>query len=353
MFELLDDPEAGPPPASFRPAVARRVRRRRRRQAIGAGSLVAASALGVGGLVARDRVEPEKVEVAGLPTEEPAPGAAVTVLFVGLDSGLPGDRDRALADTIVLARIDPTASQVRVLPVPRDLAVPAGQGAGAERISSVVATDGPERLVRTLREELGIDVDRYVQTDVAGAAEIVDALGGLRLSVVAPVRAEETGIELPAGCSTLDGERVVALARARKDVQVRDADGRWSTDRSGDQGRQQRAAAIVAALLDAVGRVGAGELPDLVSAGLDSVVVDSRTDAGDVLRLGRTAASSDVVALWLPVRPAELPDGQQVLVVPDGGGDVVTSFLEGGQGDGDEVGTNAPGPLESTGLRPC
>ncbi len=204
----------------------------------------------------------------------------MTVLFAGVEAPSVEVAD-ARTDTLVVARVDPAERQVRLLPVPRDLVVPLDGSPERARINDARATGDPVRLVRTLDDELGIQVDRYVESGFAGAVGIVDALGGLRLSVDHPLTSVSTGLDLRAGCQVLDGDQVLALGRVRRDVSVELPDGRRVRDPSGDLGRQDRGAVIAAALLRAVGDVGPGDLPDLVRSGLDQVRVDSGTTVDD------------------------------------------------------------------------
>ena len=67
---------------------------------------------------------------------------------------------------------------------------------------------------------------------------IGDALGGVRLSFAHPVRDQQVGLALDAGCEDLGGSALLALGRSRHlQEQV---DGRWHADPTADLGRIER-----------------------------------------------------------------------------------------------------------------
>ncbi|HMJ78161.1 MAG TPA: LCP family protein, partial [Iamia sp.] len=301
MFTHLDDPQPPPPSGPLRAAVLRRVRRRRQRRAAVVGGVASVAALGVGAVAAvRDRVTPEQVEIAGLAEDPPAGGEPVTILVVGVDGPRPDiEGSRAeLTDTIAVVRLDPAAGEMRMLTVPRDLAVDGS--VIRQPIRSVLADDGPDGLIEVVRTELGIEVDHYVQVDFPGAVELVDAVGGIRVEVDQPVRDQSAGLELAAGCQALDGAGALRLGRARH-VEVQQADGGWRADGFSALGRDLRGAAVAAALLQAAGRVGPSDLPALAVTGLRSVTVDDAVDTADVERWARQAGSARFVPMGLPV----------------------------------------------------
>ncbi len=350
MFEHLDDPAGPPPSGPLHTAVLGRVRHRRRRRAAVASGVAAVAVVGAGTVAqVRDRVRPEQVTIDTLaPTEDrPEVGAPMTVLMVGTD-GLVPDAEGSRTDTIVLARVDPAAGEARVMFVPRDLEV-SWQGDRA-RVNTVFDQGGPATLIEVLRAELGVEVDHYVEADFAGAVEVADALGGIRVSVDHPVRDEPTGLELTAGCHTLDGEQTLALGRARR-VEV-EVDGLWTDDPWSDLSRQARGMVVAVALVQAAGRVGPSDLPALVETGLRSVTVDDALGSRDLLALARQVEGLGVVGFSLPAVEVLTADDAVVLHLTDGAVDVVSAWHDGGSGPVGPVVDGQP-VAEATGLRPC
>lgn len=155
----------------------------------------------------------------------------------------------------------------------------------------------------------------------------------------------------------LDGEHVLALGRARGDVTVELPDGTRQIDRSGEFGRQDRAAVIAAALLRAVGDTGPADVPALVREGLGQVRVDQGTSAEELVELGRIVGDLEVATYRLPVTEARI-DGQDVLELAPGAAEAVDGFLTGASPPAasppDPTGSpSGARPGDATGLAPC
>ena len=172
---------------------------------------------------------------------------------------------------------------------------------------------GPDLLVATIRADLGVEVDHYVQTDFAGALAIGDALGGVRLSFAHPVRDQQVGLALDAGCEDLGGSALLALGRSRHlQEQV---DGRWHADPTADLGRIERQQAVLSALLPGIATLSArrpGQLVDVVRSALGHLTVDQRTTAGDLVDVARSIRGRRLSPLRLRVHDA-VHDGASVL----------------------------------------
>ncbi|WP_421120836.1 LCP family protein [Aquihabitans daechungensis] len=233
----------------------------------------------------------------------------------------------ARADTILLARVDPGKETLTMLSIPRDLLVHI-PGHGLQRINAAYAFGGPGLLVDTIDQNLGIEVDRYIETDFRGAASVGDALGGLSLSFPAPVRDGQTGLDLPAGCSELDGSQLLAVARSRHLRYLED--GSWKTDGTSDLGRMIRQQAIGTALLQRLTELDLSnpvELNRLLDAVVDDLTVDSGTTSDDLLALFRGIEGSTPVSLRYPVADL-VHEGAAVLELGPGADQVTAAFLD-------------------------
>lgn len=163
----------------------------------------------------------------------------VVVLVAAVDSRPGGPQDLAAVntDTIMLARLDPVGKDIRVLSVPRDLlvqvtyedgsvsegrvntsfAIGAGQGGGVDA--------GMRHLEKDLERDFGVSIDYWVQVDFRGAEQLVDAVGGLDLSIPEALAIDSwwysdddehaRTLHFPAGAQHLDGYEAVAFARLR------------------------------------------------------------------------------------------------------------------------------------------
>ncbi|MCA9991865.1 MAG: LCP family protein [Anaerolineales bacterium] len=287
---------------------------------------------GAAAFVDRRLDQVERVRVAGLGdagADEPR-----TVLFVGVDTDERPEADPARAagarsDTLVLARVDPGAHVVDLLPVPRDLLVDL-PGAGRDRINTAIDRGGPDLLVATIGEALGIEVDHYLQTDFAGAVAIGDAVGGVSLAFDVPVRDAQAGLDVAAGCQPYDGERLLALGRSRHLSTFED--GAWHRrDLTSDRGRIERQQVIATAMLaelNALEATDPAEAARVLDAVAEHLAVDVETTNQDLVDLARAMSGAEVRSARLG--PVEVYDeGKAVLALTDQDRTVLESFAVG------------------------
>jgi LCP family protein required for cell wall assembly len=156
----------------------------------------------------------------------------LNVLVVGSDSreGLTQEQllelgteadDGNRTDTIMLLQLDPRREQVSLLSFPRDLLVTRCDGTEG-RINAAVAigeetgVGGGTCLVRTITEFTGIPINHYIQVDLVGFIDVVEALGGVSLYLDEPIRDVAAGADFDAGCVTMDGLEALTFVRARQ-----------------------------------------------------------------------------------------------------------------------------------------
>jgi anionic cell wall polymer biosynthesis LytR-Cps2A-Psr (LCP) family protein len=322
MFDQLDDPAGFRPGADFRARVRRRThqlhRRRRARRAAAVAALPVSALVGVAAVVDRrldgvQRVDIGNNEVGRDPLET---GRPVTILVLGTDAA-PDDPTRTEVtgvrdDVILVVRID--GGRISTLSIPRDL------WTGSVRIAELDAG----QMVEWLDAELGIHVDHLVSMDMPGFARLADRVRP-RVHLDLPVRDRGSGLDLPAGCTTLDGEQALTYVRARH-LQEENG-GSWHIDPSSDAGRIARTQSLVAAAWSQLRRLDAGDLPALVALLADHATLDAGTSTTDLLRLARRVQSADAApsTATLPTVPADAGDGQVVTSLT--GGDALTSAV--------------------------
>lgn len=165
-------------------------------------------------------------------------------LIVGSDSreNLPddlegrfGDFGGARADTIILAQVADGRRQL--ISIPRDLKVDI-PGHGTNKINAAYAFGGPNLLVETVAQAIGIRANHYLEVEFAGFAGIVDALGGIELDFPYPARDLKSGLDVSAGVQTVDGATALAFVRSRSYEENRD--GSWVGSGGGDIARAER-----------------------------------------------------------------------------------------------------------------
>jgi len=244
--------------------------------------------------------------------DRPAPPR--NILLIGTDSavGLPeddpaGHRDRtpgvALADAIMLLRLDPHLGRAALVSLPRDLYVMIhrqGTPVREEKLASALLVGGMElgapTLVETVTRNFGVPIHDFVVVDFLGFEEVVDEIGGVALWFPHPARDVGSGLYVSeAGCTVLDGRAGLAFVRSRKlELFV---DGRWQ--RVGvwnDLERNQRQQDFLTLALEEVVDGGTRSVivrDDLIEAAARSVVLDDRLTIRTLLSLGRAFAGFD------------------------------------------------------------
>mgnify|MGYP002818979512 CR=1 FL=1 len=242
------------------------------------------------------------------------PSPPRNVLLIGTDSavGLPDDdpagkRDRtpgvALADAIMLLRLDPHLGTAALVSLPRDLHVMIhreGVPVREEKLASALLVGGMElgapTLVETVTRNFGVPIHDFVVVDFLGFEEVVDEIGGVAVWFPHPARDVGSGLYVSeAGCTMLDGRAGLAFVRSRKlELFV---DGRWQ--RVGvwnDLERNQRQQDFLTLALEEVIDSGARSLivrDDLIEAAARSVVLDDRLTMRTLLGLGRAFSGFD------------------------------------------------------------
>jgi LCP family protein required for cell wall assembly len=146
---------------------------------------------------------------------------ALTILVMGVDArpGAPIDVS-VRPDALMVLRLDPASGSCRGLAIPRDTLVEL-PGYGQTKINHALMVGGIPYQLLVVERFLGIAIDRYALIDFTGFQELVDAVGGVPVTV--PQTITKNGQTLfAAGSQTFDGTQALAYARYRggSDVDV-------------------------------------------------------------------------------------------------------------------------------------
>lgn len=202
----------------------------------------------------------------------------------------------ARSDTIMVLRLDPTDTSVSVLSFPRDLWVPIAGRNSSNRLNSAIVENDPTRLLGTLYNEFGIEVDHFVQLDFCSAKALVDGLGGVGVPFAAPARDTHTGLAVTQpGCVRLDGDEALAYLRSRH-YEMQSPDGTWIADPTSDLGRISRHQDFLLRLLAewrADGLTDIDAVRALITAMQESVVVDTGLTIDTMLDIAGFLSSLD------------------------------------------------------------
>ncbi|WP_375423845.1 LCP family protein [uncultured Friedmanniella sp.] len=251
--------------------------------------------------------------------QRPADQPGTTFLLVGSDSreGLTKAQRKKLGtgsvagqrtDTIMLVSVPP-GGKPALVSLPRDSYVDV-PGHGKDKINAAFAYDGPKLLEQTIEQNTGLRIDGYLEIGLGGFADVIDALGGIRMCLPKAIRDQDSHLDLPKGCQVLDGTNALGYVRMRK------------ADPLGDLGRVQRQRAMLAAVAAKAASPATVANPvrywRLNHAAAESVVLGEDTSFTQVASLAlamRKIAGGDGLTLTVPVSDpgASTPVGSAVL----------------------------------------
>ncbi|WP_390132499.1 LCP family protein [Bifidobacterium apicola] len=211
-----------------------------------------------------------------------APGSGATSwLLLGSDQrdGSPGaGQDTSITgfrtDTI-LVLTKPRHGAASLISVPRDSLVK--QDGDYMKINAVAYTSGYTALTSKIEDITGHKIDHVALIRFGGLSKVVDAMGGINLCYDADVNDPNSGMVWSKGCHQADGGMALAFTRMRY------------SDPKGDFGRAERQrqaiSAITSKALQPSVLLNPATANKVLSAGLDALVVDERTNAIDLVRM--------------------------------------------------------------------
>lgn len=239
-------------------------------------------------------------------------------------------------DTIMVVRVDPNDQQARILSFQRDLWVEI-PGHGSGRINAAMAygeESGPDLLIKTIDHNFGIDINHYVQVDLAGFQNLVDDVGGVKIYLSHPLRDPRAQLFQPdAGCINFDGEQALAYARSRH-LQWQDERGRWVVDGTSDHGRISRQQDFIRRVMERAIDRGArnpATLSRMIDTGVDHITLDQHTTAQDLIDLGRAFRDYDPDLLRtysLPVTDAVRGGAEVLDLIETGAEEILDLFRD-------------------------
>jgi polyisoprenyl-teichoic acid--peptidoglycan teichoic acid transferase len=125
-------------------------------------------------------------------------------------------------DTLLLFVADRATPRLAMVSVPRDLWVPIA-GHGQERVNAAFELGGGQAAKQTVSNVLAQRVDRYALIGLQGVRDVVDAVGGVDISVAQAIHddaypTDDYGyqtVDIPAGRQHMDGDTALKYARTR------------------------------------------------------------------------------------------------------------------------------------------
>ncbi|MCX4364432.1 MAG: LCP family protein [Bacilli bacterium] len=158
-----------------------------------------------------------------------------TVLIMGVDST--SDKLNANAafngDTLMLITFNPHTLNATVFSIPRDTYVPIAclKNGGSSKINSSAAY-GSQCVINTVQNLVDINIDYYVKINFKGVVDLVNALGGIDITVPDKIDFCEQNSKrsfkkenlqcIKSGFQHMNGEQALAFARHRKTLPAGD-----------------------------------------------------------------------------------------------------------------------------------
>ncbi|MFZ7946297.1 LytR family transcriptional regulator [Neobacillus sp. 19] len=151
-----------------------------------------------------------------------------SVLMLGVDER---EGDKGRSDTMIVLTVNPNNNSVKMLSIPRDTRTEIIGKGKEDKINHAYAFGGVPMAMDTVENFLDIPIDYYIQVNMEGFTEMVDAVGGV--TVQNDLDFTQDGIHFAKGELTLDGAQALSYTRMRKE------------DPRGDFGRQTRQRQII------------------------------------------------------------------------------------------------------------
>lgn len=115
--------------------------------------------------------------LAGEPLKE---NGVVNILLIGSDSRTEGDDGRS--DAMILLSVSSKTRTIHMTSLLRDMYVDI-PGRNGNRLNAAYSFGGPELLLETVKQNLGIEVNRYAVVNFQAFANLVDAVNGVDLEL--------------------------------------------------------------------------------------------------------------------------------------------------------------------------
>jgi len=219
----------------------------------------------------------------------------VNVLILGIDNDDNFDHPQlstkstsaqalsSCSDTMLLVRFLPDTHQINVLSIPRDTLVHL-PGISIAKIDWANLVGGAALAAQTVSQQIGeIPIDRYVRLSRNGFIQLVDALGGVEVTI--PKRmdyVDETqhlNIHFLPGRQKLNGRHLEEYVRFRH-------------DKLGDIGRVQRQQEVLKAIMQTLLQpITIGKLPQILQVAQENI--DTDLSVQEILALVQTTLTTD------------------------------------------------------------
>ncbi|WP_277958678.1 LytR family transcriptional regulator [Bacillus cereus group sp. BfR-BA-01331] len=156
----------------------------------------------------------------------------ISILMMGVDQR---GEDQGRSDSLMLFTLNPKTKSMKIISIPRDSYTEIVGKGTKDKINHAYAFGGIDMAVKTVENFLNVPVDHYIEVNMDGFKDIVDAVGGVDVNNDLDFNYE--GIHFEKGNIHLDGTKALHYSRMRK------------LDPRGDFGRQMRQRQVIQAVI--------------------------------------------------------------------------------------------------------
>ena len=161
----------------------------------------------------------------------------INILLLGIDNGAYGrPTEDGRSDTMLLLTSNPSEKKAQLLSIPRDTYTEIVGMNYYDKINHAYAYGQAKMAINSVEKLFDINIDFYMEINMSGLMEFVDAVGGIE--VTSPLTFTYEGRSFEEGKKELlDGESALRFARMRY------------ADPEGDYGRQKRQRIVIEQLV--------------------------------------------------------------------------------------------------------
>lgn len=152
----------------------------------------------------------------------------INIALFGIDTGRE-KHEAKHSDAVIILSIDKVHKKIKLSSLMRDLYVKIDNH-DMNKLNAAYAYGGPQLAIKTLNENFDMNITDYVTANFSGLSDIIDAAGGIRITVkatevkqinkymreVANIKKERPTPLIRGGEQLLNGNQAVAYARIRK-----------------------------------------------------------------------------------------------------------------------------------------
>jgi polyisoprenyl-teichoic acid--peptidoglycan teichoic acid transferase len=224
-----------------------------------------------------------------------------SVLLLGVDER---ENDKGRSDSMIVLTVNPEVKSVKMLSIPRDTLTDIIGHGTRDKINHAYAFGGVEMAMDTTEHLLDIPIDYYVQINMEGFEDIVNAVGGV--TVQNDINFSSGGYTFNKGEVTLSGKEALAFTRMRYD------------DPRGDFGRQMRQREIIQGVINEGASVSSLWKFDDIFDALGSNVKTNLTFEEMVdIQKHYKAASKDIEQIQIKTGSGSKIDGIYYYLIPE------------------------------------